>query len=195
MATASRSGAMPVGAAPTTSGPMAALAGLAHGAPGTGPRPTAERVASAPESEASPDAPNSPAAPGSTTWMAQMADQVAVSPDEVRAALRQGELDRAVALAADLADADPETPELLNQMALEHFTAGRPGAADGLWTRAAALAPSSPNILFHLGRLRFEQGRLGEARLLARQVLALRPHLTPARQLHQRIQQAEHAGR
>lgn len=199
LAVATRSGAMRrEPGSPSTSGPMAALAGLADGgrAAGVGRGEShAAEIPAADEVDEGADAHGAARPLGSSAWLAQMADRVAVSPREVEAALVRGELERAETLADDLDDADPETPRLLNRIALEHFTAGRASAADPLWTRAAALAPSSPNILFHLGRLRFEQGRLGEARLLARQVLALRPHLTPARQLHQRIQQAEHPGR
>lgn len=169
--TATTSGAMAALSRPATaSGPMTALARPTHSA-----APTAARPAPA---AAAPD------------WLTRMADAPMASAPGVIALMERGDLDGATALAAGLADDGPATTQVLNRVALALFVAGRAAEADPLWTRAAALAPSSPNILFHLARLRFEQGRLGEARLLVRQVLALRPHLTPARALHGRIEEA-----
>lgn len=172
---ATRSGPMAALAQPvTTSGAMAALARTAANPPAASTRgASAGRTAADP-----PD------------WLTRMADAPNASAPGVLALLERGDLDGARGLAAGLADEDPATFEVLNRVALALFVAGRPAEADPLWTRAAALAPSSPNILFHLARLRFEQGRLAEARLLVRQVLALRPHLTPARALHGRIEEA-----
>lgn len=108
--------------------------------------------------------------------------------DAVDALVAQGALDQLASAVESLPDDEPSAPEALNRAALELYVAGRADEADPLWTRAAALGPDRPNILLHLARLRFEQGRRGEARLLVRQVLALRPHLTPAQTLRARIE-------
>lgn len=109
--------------------------------------------------------------------------------EAVDALVADGDLDGAVAYAAGLPDHEPGAADALNRAALELYVADRPDEADPLWTRAAALAPDRANVLFHLARLRYEQGRITDARLLVRQVLALRPHLTPARTLRARIEQ------
>ncbi len=108
--------------------------------------------------------------------------------DAVDALVARGEIDQLSSEVERLPDDEPGVVDALNRAALELYVAGRADEADPLWTRAAALGPDRPNVLFHLSRLRFEQGRRGEARLLVRQVLALRPHLTPARELRARIE-------
>lgn len=108
--------------------------------------------------------------------------------DAINALVQEGQIDLLAARAADFGDDEPGVADALNRAALELYVSDRRAEADALWTRAAALVPERPNVLFSLARLRHEQGRIGEARHLIRQVLALRPHLTPARTLRAQLE-------
>lgn len=109
---------------------------------------------------------------------------------EVLTQLDAGRVDAAWYLVARLPDDAPDLVDALNAVGLALYEAERAGDSAPVYRRALRLAPDRLNVVFNAARALFDAGAPELALPLARRALDLSPHLTPARNLLERIEAA-----